>query len=379
MKIVIVGAGPGGSFCAHHLARAGADVTLVDREATAWEKPCGGGVPPKVRERFPEIDAYAGPRRAVLDGHFVSPKGEDVLLTSRQPMWVTSRRDFDGALRALAAKAGAKFVHAAVRRVRREGRGFVLQGATEIAADFLIGADGAKSIVRRDLLGPIPRNLLTMTVGYFIRAESPAAWTWFLPRPGYVWAFPRADHICLGGGSSDPSMNMWAEVERLRLAQFPQAPILKKWAAPIPFIRDPAFFRAPIVGENFAVIGDAAGHVDALTGEGILYALWGGKLLAEALLAGAPARYDAQWRAAYGAELAKAAELSRWFYHPPTIERVYAVARRSPTMRRFLMDIMTDQPSYLKTGGMFARQLPAIGLDLVRSLLQRGPSPRNQV
>ena len=76
MKIAVVGAGPAGSFCAYHLARGGADVTLFDRHAQAWEKPCGGGVPPKVRERFAEIAAYDGEKQAVDVGNFISPQGK---------------------------------------------------------------------------------------------------------------------------------------------------------------------------------------------------------------------------------------------------------------------------------------------------------------
>jgi geranylgeranyl reductase family protein len=370
MKIVVVGAGPAGSFCAYHLARGGADVTLIDRQAGAWEKPCGGGVPPKVRERFAEVMAYPGPRREVAIGNFVSPKGDAVRLESRAPMWVVARRDFDGYLRELAKEAGAEFWHTAVRRVRREGdRRFVLQGSREREFDFVIGADGAKSIVRRDLLGPLPAELLTMTVGYFLRTEAAEATTWFLEKPGYVWAFPRTDHVCLGGGSSDTGVNMWDRVEELRDKVFPGAEVMTKWAAAIPFVNEPSFFDEPTDSAGMAVIGDAAGHVDALTGEGILYALWGAQLLAEAILEGRPESYGERWRAEYGAELAKSASLSKRFYDPVTIGRVFAVATRSKTLRRFLMDIMTDQPSYLKTGNMLLARLPRIGVELVTSVL----------
>ena len=368
MKIAVVGAGPAGSFCAYHLAKAGADVSLIDPFPEAWEKPCGGGVPPKVRERFAEIDAYDGPRRPVAVGHFISPDGQAVRLVSGRPMWIVARRDFDGYLRRLALGAGAKFVRGRVQRVAREGAAFRLAVGDGLKCDYLIGADGAKSIVRRDLFGPIPRRLLTSTVGYFLRAEATDATSWFLPRPGYVWAYPRHDHLCLGGGSADTALDIWGQVDAIRRQHFAADPILKKWAAPIPFIRELAFYDGPATGDGAAVIGDAAGHVDALTGEGILYALWDGKLLAEALLAGRPGDYDERWRAEFGQELGKATKLSRWFYDPPTIRRVFGVATRSETMRRFLMAIMTDQPSYLQTGNLFLRKLPAIGWEMLRSL-----------
>lgn len=369
MKIAVIGAGPAGSFCAYHLARGGADVTLFDRFAEAWEKPCGGGVPPKVRERFAEVAAFDGEKRPVEFGNFISPKGKAVRLQSRRPMWIFSRRVFDGHLRRIAVAAGAKFTTGVVKGVVKEGRQFRLDGPPAAGFDFIVGADGPRSVVRRALLQPIPDQLLSLTVGYFLEAREEEATSWFLPRPGYVWAFPRTDHLCLGGGSAERSLNIWEYVENVRTQRYPAVKILQKWAAAIPFIRDPGFFDQAIAGDGFALIGDAAGHVDALTGEGILYAMWGGEILARCLLADRPASFAEQWRDEFGGELAKSANLSGKFYDPKTLERVFALAVRSATMRRFLMDIMTDQPSYLSTGRMFLQRLPRIGWEFLRSLI----------
>lgn len=369
MKIAVVGAGPAGSFCAYHLARGGADVTLFDRFPEAWEKPCGGGVPPKVRERFAEVAAFDGEKRPVEFGNFISPRGKAVRLQSGRPMWIISRKIFDGYLRQKAMAAGATFTPGVIKGVARENRQFRLDGPSDRVFDFIVGADGPRSVVRRDLLGPIPARLLSLTVGYFLEAREDEAISWFLPQPGYVWAFPRTDHLCLGGGTSDPTLDVWEHVERVRTQRFPAAKILKKWAAPIPFINEPEFFDQPVGGDGFAVIGDAAGHVDALTGEGILYALWGGEILARCLLEGRPAVFAERWREEFGGELAKSAGLSAKFYNPQTLERVFGLAVRSGTMRRFLMDIMTDQPSYLSTGRMFLQRLPRIGWEVLRSLM----------
>jgi len=243
-------------------------------------------------------------------------------------------------------------------------------GGVDERFDFVVGADGAKSVVRRDLLGPLPAEFLSATVGYFLEGRRQEATTWFMDRPGYVWAFPRSDHLCLGGGSSDPDFDVWEAVETIRAEHFADWPVRQKWSAPIPFVRDSAFFDLPTTGPGWAVIGDAAGHVDALTGEGILYAMWGGRLLAGALLAQRPGDYEKTWRRSFGRELAKTADLSRRFYRPESITRVFDVAARSATMRRFLMDMMTDQPSYLKTGNMFLWRLPKIGLELVSHYLK---------
>ena len=368
MKVAVVGAGPAGSFCAYHLSRAGFDVTLFDFHPEAWEKPCGGGVPPKVRERFAEVAAYDGKRQEVAVGNFISPRGVAVQLISRRAMWIVARREFDGYLRKLAIQAGARLCVERVRHVERRGSGFSLSGDKSYDFDFIVGADGALSIVRRDLFQPIPRHYLCMAQGYFLGVQESEATSWFLQKPGYLWAFPRTDHLCLGGGTSDPELDMWAIVNELKGRRYPQAKVLRKWAAPIPFIRDPSFYQLPTSIEGCALIGDAAGHVDALTGEGILYALWGGALLAQALMDGRPQQYETAWREAYGRELGKASEFSGRFYQPRMIERVFSLANRSRTMRRLLMDLMTDQPSYLETGKMFTRRLPRITVELIGSL-----------
>lgn len=368
MKIAVVGAGPAGSFCAFRLAQAGADVTQFDRYAEAWEKPCGGGVPPKVRERFPEIEAYDGDRRVVSAGTFISPKKINVHLEGGRALWIVKRRDFDGYIRRLAREAGAHFVAERIRKVERDGEGFVLHGESDHRFDYVVGADGALSVVRRDLLAPLPKKLICMTVGYFVEADLAEATTWFLTKPGYVWSFPRTDHTCLGGGSTDPNLDMWPLIEQIRREYLPDNKIVKKWGAPIPSIFDPSFFDQPVSGEGFAVIGDAAGHVDALSGEGIFYAIWGGHLLAKALIDGKPDRYEQSWREEYGHELRKTSEMFAKFYNPKNIERFLWVASRSESMRDFFRTIMTEQPSYLTLRNTFKRRLPSIAWQVLRSL-----------
>lgn len=368
MKIAVVGAGPAGSFCAYRLAQAGAEVTQFDRYAEAWEKPCGGGVPPKVRERFAEIAAYDGPRRVVNVGNFTSPKGVAVRLEGGRALWIVSRRDFDGYIRRLARDAGARFANERIRRVERDGNGFILHGEGEHRFDFVVGADGVLSVVRRDLLAPMDKRLVCMTVGYFLEADLAEAATWFLPKPGYVWSFPRTDHTCLGGGTSDPDLDMWPLIEEIRRNHYPTNKILKKWAAPIPAISVPAYFDQPISGDGFALVGDAAGHVDALSGEGIFYAIWGGHLLARALIEGKPTQYEDAWRGEYGRELQKTSDMAGAFYKPKMIERFLWVASRSEAMREFFGTIMTDEPSYLTLRKMFVRRLPRIAFQLLRSL-----------
>jgi flavin-dependent dehydrogenase len=160
---------------------------------------------------------------------------------------------------------------------------------------------------------------------------------------------------------------MWPLIEEIRRKHYPNNKIMKKWAAPIPSIFEPTYFDQPVSGDGFALIGDAAGHVDALSGEGIFYAIWGGRLLAGALIEGKPTQYEEAWRGEYGRELRKTSEMFGKFYNPKMIERFLWVASRSAAMREFFRAIMTDEPSYFTLRKMFVRRLPRIAFDLLRS------------
>lgn len=355
MRIAIVGGGPAGAMAAHKLGQAGAEVTLFDKRG-AWEKPCGGGVPPKVMEMIPEMAAYGGDKLEVSVGEFVSPKGLPVFLESRNPMWIMARKDLNGYLLGLArSHKTVTFKKQAVKKLTENGNGFTVHAMESEKFDFVIGADGCRSKVGRLVGRAIPPEFITMCTGVFVESLGEhIATSWFLQAPGYIWAFPRNDHICVGGGSADPRLSISTYTTEVIEKRFSGRKIIAKWAAPIPFIRDPAFYDRTISGSNWAVIGDAAGHVDALTGEGILYALLGGTYIAQSIIEGDPSLLNQRWRDQFGAQLKKASQLSAKFYKPGMMDKIFRIAHRSPTMRNFLMEIMADQPSYLEAGKKFS-------------------------
>lgn len=357
MNIAVIGGGPAGTMVAHHLGKAGVACTLFEKNG-AWEKPCGGGVPPKVRELVPEVAAYTGPYNEVTLGEFISPKGKPVLLDTKNPMWIVARKDLGKYLLDLAGSHKSVSVKKlAVKKVSRDKTGFLVH--TSLGAqrfDIVVGADGCRSKVRPETIGPIPKQYICMCVGWFVESQGDTkATTLFLPAPGYIWAFPRKDHICIGGGASDPRLCMKLYVKQFIKDFYPDRKLLSKWAAPIPFYRDLKLYDQPACGENWALVGDAAGHVDAVTGEGILYALLGGRFCAEAIISGRLPDYDQRWRSAFGDQLKKAADVSARFYKPEMMDKVFRLAQGSPTMRALLVEIMADQPTYMETGKKFSK------------------------
>jgi flavin-dependent dehydrogenase len=183
------------------------------------------------------------------------------------------------------------------------------------AADYLVGADGVQSIVRRHVVGPIPRQHLALAVGYTMHA-APNALTFqtYADLEGYLWCFPRSDHASVGiatrlteAQSGDP----WKRLDAYLDDACPEAKRERRWAAVLPMARDASLWDTPCVGSNWALLGDAAGQVHPITGEGVAYALWSAELLGQALRRGDRQAYDSLWRQAYGHCLTSASEAIR--------------------------------------------------------------------
>ncbi len=177
MKIAIVGAGPAGCQLAHLLADTEHEILLFDHRAP-YEKPCGGGLSPLVGQRFPDVMALPFPRhrppRVVLrnsDGGQV----EQVLDSSN---WaIVSRAALGRAMleRAM-ANSHVRHIRQQVTGVERSGEGWSVCTASgeTFSAEFLVGADGVRSIVRRHVVGLIPKEHLGLAVGYLVRGAPDA-------------------------------------------------------------------------------------------------------------------------------------------------------------------------------------------------------------
>ena len=106
-----------------------------------------------------------------------------------------------------------------------------------------------------------------------------------------------------------------------------------------------------VCGDDWALLGDAAGFADPVTGEGIYYALRSAELLAQAYLDGELSSYEAKWRADFGAELRRAAQMRRRFYGnfwgAPFTERMIEFARGHRGVKRVLGDLVAGEQGYV--------------------------------
>jgi flavin-dependent dehydrogenase len=195
-----------------------------------------------------------------------------------------------------------------VTGVERAGEGWSVRtkaGETH-SADYLVGADGVRSLVRREVVGPIPQQHLGLAVGYRVRGVPDAiVFQTYADLEGYLWSFPRADHASVGIATRLGAMapkDLWQRVDQFRDEVCPEANKLDRYSALLPMAQDASLWDSPCAGPNWALLGDAAGHVHPLTGEGIAYALWSAELLAEALGRGDLQLYEDLWRERYGCQ-----------------------------------------------------------------------------
>jgi flavin-dependent dehydrogenase len=293
----------------------------------------------------------------------------------KQPVAIASRRELDAWLLRRATSAGA--IHAARRVVLVEPGGLVRTGAgSESTFDVIVGADGAGSLVRRTFLSPTPAARRAMATGWFARGTSEMVVRFTPGLAGYLWLFPRPDHVGVGicapltaGPSRDLLARLESEVARSHPALVDDEN--GRYAHTIPSPSADPRSIAEIGGARWALLGDAAALADPITGEGIYYALRSARLLAETIrVEGSAARYGESVLGDFGSELLRSARLHARFYAPGFARRMVSFAARSTSVRDVLGDLVLGTQGY---SGLKRRLLlagPRFLLDSARARLR---------
>ncbi|MEP6742058.1 MAG: NAD(P)/FAD-dependent oxidoreductase [bacterium] len=391
--VLIVGAGPAGSFAAERLAARGVRVALFDGRPEGEPKACGGGVTAKALKAWPHLLEAVG--RTVDELELYSPSGRRLHLKLEEPFAIYSRVAFDSYLRDRAQVAGAKVISQKVsaRAVTRTIDGWSVRdaGGAEWITKFLVAADGANSGLAKKLAGPLAAADMEVAFGY--RAPLPEKATAptvvaFLPRwVGYAWAFPRLDHISFGIATTqeafehkaldellwqfmvgyyqqreDVKAKLWSNVDSdsARAIETNLRSTAERYAARIPGLADQTWDKRSASGEGWALLGDAAGFADPVTGEGIYYALRSAELFADAFLEGRPEEYETRWRQDFGGELRRASQMRRRFYGnffgAPFTERMIEFARGHRGIKKVLGDLVAGEQGYVDLKKKLARK-----------------------
>ena len=331
------------------------------------EKPCGGGVTGKALALLPPASAGDPlPARWVRACRFESGRGEELTLRLERPVAIAARRDLDAWLLRRACASGARHVTERVVWARdSEAPALGTADGAEHAFDVVVGADGAGSLLRRTFLGPTPTARLTMAAGWFASGEAPMTVRFMPGLAGYLWLFPRLDHVGVGVCAplrSAPTRVLLERLEREVTAAWPELARAgrPRYAHTIPSPSSDPGSILEIADRRWALVGDAAALADPITGEGIFYALRSAQLLAETLLQdGNAARYPARALEDFGRDLLKAAALHRCFYADGFTPRMLRFASRSAAIRRVLGDLVLGEQGYLGLKRRLLRTLPA--------------------
>ncbi len=397
VDVAVVGAGPAGAWTACTLARGGARVALVDGSHPR-EKPCGGGVTGRALDLVAgalgtaELDAVVVRSARLLRSDGVTAAVVPLEARGVSPasaLVVVGRARFDAALLDAAARAGAALVTSRVAQIARDGARWRLTCADgrRIDATMLVGADGANSFVRRQVAAPFRRDQLSIATGFFARGTTSdeIVIDFVTDPPGYIWSFPRADHLAIGicaqADAGATAADLRARAARwIRDTRIADGAALEPYSWPIPSLDAAAFERLTPAGPGWLLVGDAAGLVDPITREGIFFALQAAGWAADSILAapeGAERVYAARVRKRIGADLARAARYKAGFFQPRFAALLVEALAQCPKVAAVMADLVAGRQPY---AGLKRRLLGTLELGLAWKALtarrsRRAPAP----
>jgi len=296
--VVVVGGGPAGSTAAHDLAKRGRSVLLLDR---AWRvKPCGGAVPPQLLKDFDVPESLLVAR--INEARMISPKGRNVDIPVGDGFVGMVDRDvFDEWLRVRAVSAGADRRTGTFVRRERDSDGVARIVYTDgrsrhgaecsVRARYIIGADGALSQVARQCVPRSDEGKFVFAYHEIVKSPEQDSAVFAHDRCDvyyqsplspdfYAWIFPHGKTTSIGTGSLQKGFGLKESVAQLRKSTGLDAvETIRREGAPIPLHPLPVWDD----GKEVVLAGDAAGVVAPASGEGIFYAMTGGRFAGDAV------------------------------------------------------------------------------------------------
>ena len=282
-EVIVIGAGPAGSTAAREISSLGWEVLLLDKSRFPRDKPCGGGVTIRTDELLPFSldpvieDVVYGAHLRLRDNQIITRH------TSKPITYMTQRSRLDSFLVEQAQKSGVDFrdgvAAARVRRLAQNKFEVTDRHGDKYTSRILIGADGANGIVSKNLgyENPIERAVaiegnMPFPNGIPEEYKGMVGLNFGLVKGGYGWIFPKEDHLNIGIGGWKINVGHSLRSDLAKLCEvygFDFSKLEQIRGHHLPLIRPGTLVSAG----GSAVIGDAAGFVDPLSGEGIYGAI----------------------------------------------------------------------------------------------------------
>ncbi|MGV9343531.1 NAD(P)/FAD-dependent oxidoreductase [Streptomyces spiralis] len=291
--LVIVGGGPAGLATALHAARAGLDTVLAEPRRAPVDKACGEGLMPGAVRALARLGLDV-PGHPITGIRYVQGLRQVQAVFRHGPGLGARRTDLHNALHQAVLDAGVPVLRMRVEDVRQDATGVSIPG-TGLRARWLVAADGLHSPMRRSL------GLQTQTRGvpryglrrhYAVPPWSPYVEVhWGQHAEAYVTPLgPELVGVALLTAQRAPFTTQLESFRALAARLPPEKAVTAvRGAGPL---RQKARTRAH---GRVLLVGDAAGYIDALTGEGLSLALTGAEALVANLCRSTPSRYETDW------------------------------------------------------------------------------------
>ncbi len=365
VDVAVIGAGPAGAAAAIEAARGGAKVMVFDKAPYGRDKVCGDGLTPRAVGALNDLKIDMSDAHHIDGLRMIANKTERELLwpgTSRFPAHgaVWPRRRLDAALIDAAIEAGAEVIWETEALPTMDGHQVtgVEAGGKKITADLTIVATGAPGQVARMLgaerVGDEPFGLAIRTY-----AESPRHADKHLEAcltlkdehgvsiPGYGWMFPAGDGTVNIGVGALSTMKGFKSLNLNKLLASYRDIVEEPWGLG-PNLERPRAWRLPMSaqkrhGDGWVAIGDAAGLVNPMNGEGIDYGLESGMLASQLFLEDpvtAPMRYDQQVGERFDSFLRTGRRFSFLIGHPWILKSGLRMAVGTDAIAKITLQVM---------------------------------------